>query len=208
MGALCLVWTPSVWEVGSVSLDDCLLQLPCLLPFLWEWVVDWVADVSVRPCATFSLHVGGVFAKVLPLQIGILVTVSQPHFGQVWGWNSHSQSWGLGVLWDSRMFRAQQQGEKHLVLGCSWCHWVYKCTSFLVYKFGSDLVPIGGRGEELRSLKVPGVQIGTVSGLHFGSPGKKCHSGASAAEWHKEYYREDGGDTSRVRAVVCLVSPS
>ncbi len=32
------------------------------------------------------------------------------------------KSWGFGVLWDSRMFRARQQGEKHLALGCSWCH--------------------------------------------------------------------------------------
>jgi hypothetical protein len=29
-----------------------------------------------------------------------LRSVSQPHFGQVWGWNSHSQSWGFGVLQD------------------------------------------------------------------------------------------------------------
>ncbi len=48
----------------------------------------------------------------------------------------------------------------------------------------------------------------TISGLHFGSPGKKCHSGASAVERHREYYREDGGGTSRARAVVCHVSPS
>jgi hypothetical protein len=50
--------------------------------------------------------------------------------------------------------------------------------------------------------------FGTISGLQLGSPGKKCHSGASAAEWHREYYREDGGDTSRVQVVVCHVSPS
>ncbi len=43
--------------------------------------------------------------------------MSQPHFGQVWGWNSHSQSWGLGVFWDSWIFRVQQQGSKHLA------HW-------------------------------------------------------------------------------------
>jgi hypothetical protein len=30
---------------------------------------------------------------------------------------------GFGVLRDSRMFRVQQQGPKHLALGCSWCHW-------------------------------------------------------------------------------------
>jgi hypothetical protein len=49
--------------------------------------------------------------------------VSQPHFGQVWGEAQHFQSWGFGVLRDSRMFRVRQQGPKHLALGCSWCHW-------------------------------------------------------------------------------------
>jgi hypothetical protein len=32
------------------------------------------------------------------------------------------KSWRLRVFRDSRMFRAQQQGAKHLALGCSWCH--------------------------------------------------------------------------------------
>ncbi len=35
----------------------------------------------------------------------------------------HSQSWGFGVLQDSRMFRARQKGRKHLVLKRYWCHW-------------------------------------------------------------------------------------
>jgi hypothetical protein len=30
---------------------------------------------------------------------------------------------GFGVLRDSRMFRARQQGAKHLALGCFWCRW-------------------------------------------------------------------------------------
>ncbi len=34
-----------------------------------------------------------------------------------------SQSWGFGVLRDSRIFRVRQKGEKHLALGRSWCHW-------------------------------------------------------------------------------------
>jgi len=55
--------------------------------------------------------------------------------------------------------------------------------------------------------KVPGVQTGTVSGLHFGSLGKKCHSDASAAVTHKEYYMGEGGGFLRVRAVVSQVSP-
>jgi hypothetical protein len=29
------------------------------------------------------------------------------------------KSWGFGVLRDSQMFRARQQGPKHLALGCS-----------------------------------------------------------------------------------------
>jgi hypothetical protein len=33
------------------------------------------------------------------------------------------KSWRFGALRDSRMFRAQQQGPKHLALRCSWCHW-------------------------------------------------------------------------------------
>ncbi len=33
------------------------------------------------------------------------------------------KSWGFGVLRDSRMFKARQQGPKHLALGCSWCQW-------------------------------------------------------------------------------------
>jgi hypothetical protein len=33
------------------------------------------------------------------------------------------KSRGFGVLRDSRMFRAQQQGPKHLALKRSWCHW-------------------------------------------------------------------------------------
>jgi hypothetical protein len=58
------------------------------------------------------------------------------------------------------------------------------------------------------SSRSPGTPTGTISELQLGSPGKKCHSSASAAEWHIVYYREDGGGTSRVRAVVCLVVQS
>jgi len=41
--------------------------------------------------------------------------------------------------------------------------------------------------------KVLGIQIGIVSGLHFGSPGKKYHSDASAMERCREYYMGEGG---------------
>ncbi len=50
------------------------------------------------------------------------------------------------------------------------------------YKFASDLIPIISLSKKLWMPKVPRVQTGTVSGLHFGSPRKKCHSDASVAE--------------------------
>jgi hypothetical protein len=79
-------------------------------------------------------------------------------------------------------------------------------------KRATSLVQTSSRSEvRARSYNVPKSRESkteTVLGLHFGSPGKKCHLGVSAAEWHIEYYREDGGDTSRARAVVCHVSPS
>jgi hypothetical protein len=55
--------------------------------------------------------------------------------------------------------------------------------------------------------KVPRVQTRTISGLHFGSPGKKCHSDASVAESHKEYYMGEGGGFPRICAMVSQVSP-
>jgi hypothetical protein len=85
--------------------------------------------------------------------------------------------------------------------------WHWKAL-FEGYKFGLDLVLIGGWGEELQSPKVPGVQPGTVSGLHFGSPEKKSHSDATPVGERRVYYREYGGGISRVRAVVCHVSSS
>jgi len=75
------------------------------------------------------------------------------------------------------------------------------------YKFALDLIPIGGRSEKLWTPKVPRVQTRTVSGLHFGSPGKKCHLDASAVERHIKYYMGEGGGFPRVQAVVNQVSP-
>jgi hypothetical protein len=52
-----------------------------------------------------------------------------------------------------------------------------------------------------------GVQIETISGLHFGSPGTKSHSGVGAVEQRREYYMGEGGGFPRVRAVVSQGSP-
>jgi len=75
------------------------------------------------------------------------------------------------------------------------------------YKFVWDFVPIWGWGEKLWAPKISGVQTGIVSGLHFGSPGKKCHSDASAIVRRREYYMGEGGGFPQVRAVVSQMSP-
>jgi hypothetical protein len=46
-----------------------------------------------------------------------------PTLAKCGGEAQHLEKSGVGVLQDSRMFRAQQQGPKHLALRCSWCHW-------------------------------------------------------------------------------------
>jgi hypothetical protein len=76
------------------------------------------------------------------------------------------------------------------------------------YKFGLDLVPIRVRGEELWVSKVPGLQLGTVSGLQLGSPRKKSHLDVASAESCRVYYMGEGGGFPRVRAMVSLVCKS
>jgi hypothetical protein len=76
------------------------------------------------------------------------------------------------------------------------------------YNFGSNLVPIQAQGEKLWKPKVPSVQIGTILGLHLGSPEKKSHLDVASVRRCREYYKGEGGGFPRVRAVVCHVSPN
>jgi hypothetical protein len=57
------------------------------------------------------------------MQLANLVHCRNPTLAKCGGEAQHSQSWGLGVLRDSRMFRVRQKGPEHLALQCSWCHW-------------------------------------------------------------------------------------
>jgi hypothetical protein len=122
-------------------------------------------------------------------------------------WPSYRQKKGQESNWqfDSRPLKVGNRPVPDVRSGSATWRWK---ALFEGYKFGLDLVPIGVWGEELRSPKVPGVQPGTISGLHFGSPEKKSHSDATPVGEHIIYYREYGGGISRVRAVVCHVSSS
>jgi hypothetical protein len=62
-----------------------------------------------------------------------------------------------------------------------------------------------GRG--VMSVQSPENQTRKVSGLHFGSHGKKSHLDASAAKSCRKYYMGEDGGFPWVRAVVSQVSP-
>jgi hypothetical protein len=53
-----------------------------------------------------------------------------------------------------------------------------------------------------------GSPAGTISGLHFWSPGNLCHSDVASATSRREYYMGEGGGFPWVWAVVSLVCPS
>jgi hypothetical protein len=66
--------------------------------------------------------------------------------------------------------------------------------------------PSSGRGA--MAIQSFGSPAGTLSGLHFGSPNKMCHSDVASATSRREYYKGEGGGFPRVRAVVNLVCRS
>jgi hypothetical protein len=119
---------------------------------------------------------------------------------------SYGQKKGRELNWqfDSRPLKVKNRPDSDVKWGSATWRWKALEES---YKIGLDLVPIGGRGKKLWWPKVSVVQIGTISGLHFGSPGTKSHLGVGAVEQHREYYMGEGGGFPWVQAVVSQVSP-
>jgi hypothetical protein len=131
---------------------ECTFTLPNEFSF-WEFESQWAPESSESNSKHQNLLDWKVFyiiGKILKHRC--LKWVCMTHFniwntsyGQKKGWESNWQfdsrpvatllcpsvgvkpntwkKWGFGILRDSRMFRARQQGPKHLVLRCSWCHW-------------------------------------------------------------------------------------
>jgi len=58
------------------------------------------------------------------------------------------------------------------------------------------------------AVQSPGTPVGTVSGVHFGSPNKMCHSDVASTVRRREYYMGEGGGFPRIRAVVSQVVQS
>ncbi len=85
--------------------------------------------------------------------------ICSPSYGQKKG---HESNWQF----DSRPLKVKNRPKSNVNMSNATC---LKES----YKIASDLIPIGGLSKKLWMPKVPGVQTGTISGLHFGSPGKK-----------------------------------
>jgi hypothetical protein len=79
-----------------------------------------------------------------------------PTLTQVWKWDSHSQKWEFGVLWDSRNFRVRQQRAKHLAFRCFLYHW--KGLEVLMSKMASH-EPFGHLQHKLWAKEGPGVKL-------------------------------------------------
>jgi hypothetical protein len=98
--------------------------------------------------------------------------ICSPSYGQKKGRESNWQfdSWPLKV------------GNRPLPDVCrrsaTWCWKDFKAN----YNIALDLILIGRLKKKLWMPKVLGVQFGTISRLHFGNLGKKCHSDVVSAE--------------------------
>ncbi len=124
--------------------------------------------------------------------------ICSPSYGQKKGRESNWQ-------FDSRPLKVRNRPLPDVALKSATRRWKALNES---HNFGWGLVPIRVRGEELWPSKVPGLQPGTVSGLHFGSPNKMCHSDVTFAISCREYYKGEDGGFPRIRAMVSLVCPS
>jgi hypothetical protein len=129
----------------------------------------------------------GVIEKVLKRRcrkwprIGHL-DICSPSYGQKKGRESNCQ-------FDSRPLKVGNRPFLDLRIESAIRRWKDLDAS---YKFGSGLVAIRRRSQELWAPKVPRLRPGQFRD-NFGTPGKKWHSGVGAAESHRVYYREYGG---------------
>jgi hypothetical protein len=122
-------------------------------------------------------------------------------------WNvSYGQKKGRESKWqfDSRPLEVRNRPLPNVRFESATRHWKALKES---YNFALNLVLIGLYSREIWPPKVLGLQPGTVSRLHFGSPGKKSHLDVGSVASHRIYYKGEGGGFPQVRAMVSLVCP-
>jgi len=125
------------------------------------------------------------------------LNICSPSYGQKKGRESNWQ-------FDSRPLKVGNRPNPDVFRrSATWC-WKALEKS---YKIALDLILIRGLSKKLWMPKVQGVQLGTISRLLLGSPGKKCHSNVAFVGSCREYCVGEGGGFPWVWAVVSQVSP-
>jgi len=163
--------------------------------------------------------------------------MSQPHFGQVWGWSptlgkvgglessgtpecseldskaQNTSHWGvLGVIGKVLKLAVWLPTTKSRELTSSRRR-LEECDMALEssrreLQHWFKTRPDSSLGRGAMAVQSSGSPAGTHLGLHFGSPNKMCHSDVASATSRREYYMGEGGGFPGVRAVVSLVCPS
>jgi hypothetical protein len=127
------------------------------------------SELDFRGQISLHLSVPSVIGKVLKCRcpkwprIGHL-DICSPSYGQKKGRESNCQ-------FDSRPLKVGNRPVPDVRSGSETWRWK---ALFKGYKFGSDLVPIGGRGEELRSPKIPESKPKQFRDSTLGVPGKRA----------------------------------
>ncbi len=159
-------WSPTLGKVGdleSFRTPECL-------------------ELDSKGKNTSHWGVLGVIGKVLKRRyrkwprIGHL-DICSPSYGQKKGWESNCQ-------FDSRPLKVGNRCLPDIRFECATWRWKDLDEG---YNFGSDLVAIRLCNREVQSSESP---AGTISGLHFGSPGNLCHFDVASMASCREYYRE------------------
>jgi hypothetical protein len=169
------------------------------------WESSGTSENSERNCrGQNTLHWGVLYTieKVLKCRCPKWLCISHLDICSTsYGWKKGRES---NWQFDSRPLKVKNRPDPGV---CRWS--ATHCWKALKesYKFSLNLVLIEGWSDKLWMPKVQRVQIGTVSGLHFRSPGKKCHSDVRATKSQREYYMGEGGGFPWVRAMVSQVSP-
>jgi hypothetical protein len=181
-----------------------------------------------------------------------LGSLSQPHFGQVWGWSAtlgkvgdlessgtpdcleldskgkNTSHWGVlgvfGKVLKRRYRKCPRIGNSDICSpsygqkegpGVKLAVWLpttksresmpsrqRATTSVQTSSRSKSAIESYGGSKFRESCRD---NFGTISGLHFGTPGNLCHLDVGAAERRRVYYMGDGGGIPRVQAVMSLV---
>jgi hypothetical protein len=108
---------------------------------------------------------------------------------------------GPGVIWFPTTKSRESMPSRHPIWACDMALERSRRGLQLRFKPRRDPRP----QSRVMAVQSSGSLAGTISGLHFGTPGNLCHLDVGAAERRRVYYMGDGGGIPRVRAMVSLV---